>query len=277
MLKQRIATALVLIPLVLWFVLYSSTILFDLVLAAVISIAAYEWAMLSGLSKISRYFYVLVNLLVIFLLWHFQSVLDFSLIIIGISIIWAGTTASLIVQKEPLIKVTAISYYSLVVGLIFLTVAWVSVSQIHAIAVYGPELVLALLILIWVADTSAYFTGRSLGHTKLSVHVSPGKTWEGVIGALVGSAIYGYFLASYQYFEDFSVNPLGLSLLCVVITFISVGGDLFESKVKRQRGVKDSGNILPGHGGIYDRIDSLIAAAPIFLLGLLVISGEVRL
>ena len=180
-------------------------------------------------------------------------------------------------QKEPLQQVTKVSYYSLLSGLIFLLVAWVSISHIHAISVYGPELVLALLILIWVADTSAYFTGRALGRTKLSVHVSPGKTWEGVIGALLGSAIYGYFLASYEYFEGFLVNPFGLSLFCVAITFISVGGDLFESKVKRQRGVKDSGNILPGHGGVYDRIDSLIAAAPIFLLGLFVISGEVKL
>ena len=265
MLKQRILTALVLIPLVLWLVLFADNRIFSYAMMAVIAIAAYEWAMLSGLKGIQQYIYagvVLAGML------FFQQISIFSnlqAVLLVVSIIWISLTLALILRKTPLQPKQDISYKTLVGGLILLLVAWLSVSRIHAIDTHGPQLVLALMVMIWIADTFAYFTGRSIGKHKLSPHVSPGKTWEGVIGGLIGVAVYGYLLSYHPYFEQ--VNAFVLSLLSIVIAFVSVGGDLFESRIKRQRGVKDSGRILPGHGGIYDRIDSLIAAAPLYMLG----------
>ncbi|MEJ2214552.1 MAG: phosphatidate cytidylyltransferase, partial [Gammaproteobacteria bacterium] len=109
------------------------------------------------------------------------------------------------------------------------------------------------------------------GKHKLSPYVSPGKTWEGVIGAFIAVAVLGFVMAEYEFFS--LLNPVLLSAVGVAVAAVSVGGDLFESKIKRERGVKDSGNLLPGHGGVYDRIDSLIAAAPVYLLGIMMING----
>jgi phosphatidate cytidylyltransferase len=136
---------------------------------------------------------------------------------------------------------------------------------------FGAGYVLFLLIMIAAADTGAYFSGRLWGRHKLAPQISPGKTWEGVLGAIAATLVIALSGALW-----FQVEPLYWMMfvgICLLTVLFSIIGDLFESMIKRQKGVKDSGNLLPGHGGVLDRIDSLTAAAPLFLLGLQTLSG----
>jgi phosphatidate cytidylyltransferase len=133
----------------------------------------------------------------------------------------------------------------------------------------SPQLLLGIMVLVWVADSSAYFTGRKFGKHKLAPNISPGKTWEGVIGALIGVSVYVLLV---WIFIDFShlimfVPMILLASWCWV--GLAVIGDLFESAIKRQAGVKDSGALLPGHGGLLDRIDALTSTLPLAALALL--------
>ena len=127
---------------------------------------------------------------------------------------------------------------------------------------YGSCYVLYLILIVWFADSGAYFAGKRWGQRKLADKVSPGKTLEGVAGALLMSSIVSL---AYLFLESMSFLFM---LLCLFTVIVSILGDLFESLFKRQAGIKDSGQILPGHGGILDRIDSLTSAAPIFVMGL---------
>jgi phosphatidate cytidylyltransferase len=136
---------------------------------------------------------------------------------------------------------------------------------LHGLGDTGPYFVLALFVIIWLADSGAYFAGRAFGRHKLSPHVSPGKTWAGVGGAVLATLTAAVLLVWGG--ASSGAGLAGLLLLAVVVTLVSIGGDLWESRLKREAGMKDSGSLLPGHGGMLDRIDSLLAAAPVFGLG----------
>jgi phosphatidate cytidylyltransferase len=142
---------------------------------------------------------------------------------------------------------------------------WTAILVLHDSGDEGPYILLFLLVLIWIADSGAYFTGMRWGKRKLAPIISPGKSWEGVLGGLFGALLCGVFLA--LYYQDKS-GALWLIPISLITVAMSVVGDLFESTLKRRMDVKDSGSLLPGHGGVLDRIDSLIAAAPVFVLGL---------
>lgn len=131
-----------------------------------------------------------------------------------------------------------------------------------AMAALAPLEVLLVLVLVWIADTAAYFVGRAWGRRRLAPSISPGKTWEGALGGLVGAALYAIILAFFTH------RGAGLALVATAVTLgmASIVGDLFESAAKRQAGLKDSGSLLPGHGGILDRIDSATAALPLAAL-----------
>jgi phosphatidate cytidylyltransferase len=144
--------------------------------------------------------------------------------------------------------------------------------QLHQTPAIGSGLVMFLFVLIWVADSGAYFAGRAFGKHKLSPHVSPGKTWEGAFGALLGAVVCGVVLYRFEWFE---LSLVQLVFVCVATAWVSIGGDLFESVMKRQADMKDSGDLLPGHGGVLDRIDSLLAAAPVFLM-LVALAGGLK-
>jgi phosphatidate cytidylyltransferase len=157
------------------------------------------------------------------------------------------------------------------IGWFVLLATWMFLSRLRAF--YGPEMTMYLLILIWLADISAYFTGKKYGKNKLAPDISPGKTIEGLYGALVAGIICGVVI-SLMYGFQFLIAA-DFTLLSVLTVLISIYGDLFFSLAKRLRGVKDSGNLLPGHGGVLDRIDSLIAATPFFYAGVILIYRQV--
>ena len=140
---------------------------------------------------------------------------------------------------------------------------------------HGGWILLYLLTLVWVADTGAYFSGRKFGRHKLAPDISPGKTWEGVAGGIVANLLWMLvvyqMLSHYQIPTGMNLSLLQFLLIGLATSFISVVGDLFESILKREAGVKDSGKLLPGHGGVLDRIDSVIAATPAFVAGLMLV------
>jgi phosphatidate cytidylyltransferase len=136
----------------------------------------------------------------------------------------------------------------------------------------GIAMVLSVLVIVWIADTAAYFAGRAFGRRKLAPHISPGKTWAGVVGALIAVVAVALLVARVWPAGDLFSNRLiaasgaGAALLLAAVVALSVVGDLFESLLKRQAGVKDSSQLLPGHGGVYDRIDALVPVLPLAAL-----------
>jgi phosphatidate cytidylyltransferase len=151
-------------------------------------------------------------------------------------------------------------------GDLILVPAWGALVALHGQEPHGPAWVLFLAALVWLADIGAFFAGRRWGRRKLAVRVSPGKSWEGVAGGVL-AALAGAAVAVVLAGEPLHQVPI-LFVLVVVTVAASVLGDLTESLFKREAGLKDSGGLLPGHGGVLDRIDSLLAAAPVFVLGL---------
>jgi phosphatidate cytidylyltransferase len=149
------------------------------------------------------------------------------------------------------------------VGLIVLLAAWASFHRVHGAGPDGPALIVTGLVIIWSADTGAYFTGRSFGRTPLAPRVSPKKTWEGVAGGVVLATVVGLIAAF-----ALELPLLLLGLTAAAMALISVVGDLGVSMLKRHAGLKDSGVLLPGHGGVMDRFDGVTAALPFFVLGL---------
>lgn len=154
--------------------------------------------------------------------------------------------------------------FGYLLGALVILPTWVAMVALNAVNTW---LMLAVMALVWVADIAAYFAGRAFGRRKLAPNISPGKTWEGVAGAVVGVLVYGSLVLS--------LSPLGgqlplpwpvLALLLLVLTAVSVMGDLFESLLKRQAGIKDSSQLLPGHGGVLDRIDALTSTLPVAAL-----------
>lgn len=149
-----------------------------------------------------------------------------------------------------------------VTGVVVILPTWLALVQLRQLGVVP---LLAVMAVVWLADIAAYFSGRAFGRHKLAPTISPGKTWEGAVGGAMAVVLYGLLFASRlpQVLEE---NRLMLMFLLVVLTVISVLGDLFESMLKRQAGMKDSSNVLPGHGGVLDRIDSLTSTLPLVSL-----------
>jgi len=271
-LQRRILTASLLAPMAIAGVLLLPLPYFALVLGIVISIGAWEWSALAGLSAgVERVAFTISAALVLFLLWLGGVEPWMPWILVLLAVWWFGL--SLYLFRIPRVEMTAGRRpWRLLSAAPVLLGSWLAMVYLHGSSEQGPRLVLFLLVLIWTADIAAYFTGRRWGNTKLAPALSPGKTWAGVYGALAGAALTACVLA---WWFELSPGLAGVAvMLCVATAFISVVGDLYESLIKRRHGVKDSGRLLPGHGGILDRIDSLMAAAPVFALGMLWLEAQ---
>jgi phosphatidate cytidylyltransferase len=156
------------------------------------------------------------------------------------------------------------------VGWVAMVPMWLALVRLQP----TPWALLLVMSIVWIADTAAYLAGKSFGKHKLAPLISPGKTWEGALGALVAVAVYyGAILLLVDSANRYFTPAAGLGVF-VAILVLSVEGDLFESWLKRQAGVKDSGQILPGHGGILDRVDGLTATMPLAALALLAFNGR---
>ena len=226
-----------------------------------IFIAAYEWAALITIIA-TLYKCVLAVVFVVAVVLLSQLDAGFLYVLRQISLaFWLLIVALVIAKPASLLKIPLSQSIMILLGLMVVSLTYVSLSQLRLSFTNGPDLLMYLLLLIWTADSGAYFAGRDFGRHKLAPVISPGKSIEGVVGGLLFCTLLAYFAAGYFLIED----RVAFILLSLVVTFISVYGDLFESLMKRRANVKDSGNILPGHGGVLDRIDSLIAAGPSFV------------
>ena len=267
MLGTRILTAVILIPLVLAALFLLAPLGWGTVSLVVVGIAASEWAHLAGYARSAQTLFVAATLAI--------GVAVLALLAAGDESRWTdvvlatcgAATVFWVIVAPPWLAFRwkpASGIALAIVGWVALTGAWVALVALQA---RSPWLVLAAMAIVWIADTAAYFTGRAFGKHKLAPHVSPGKTWEGVYGALAAVAIYALALTPFAEAAGRSgaLTPLavGIWVACALaLAALSVEGDLFESLLKRNADMKDSGRILPGHGGILDRIDALLAAMP---------------
>jgi phosphatidate cytidylyltransferase len=272
MLWQRVLTALALIPLLVAGILLLDNRTLALILGAMLLVGAYEMARLAGLAtRAAQAAFVGVIAAAMALAWHYLAPDPTEAVQWVMAIWWVLMTLTLVARRSELRRVEGRRPTILLLGALVLVTAWLSIVRLHGAAGQGPALVLYLFVLIWVADSAAYFAGRAFGRRKLSPFVSPGKTWAGAGGALAGAMVSAVVLSTTG-----AAGPLALLpvlALSVLVTAVSIGGDLWESRLKREAGVKDSGSLLPGHGGMLDRIDSLLAAAPVFALGTSLIRG----
>lgn len=267
----RLITAVIALPLVLAAVFYLPADMFALLIGVALTIGAWEWGGFMRIGIAARLLYTVLNAAGFYLLWLLRSDTFLLFMLMEAAALWWLLALLWIVlyprglpQERPR---TALKWG---IGLITLQPAFLALSFLQSMADNGPFRLLGLLIIIWAADTGAYFAGRAFGRTKLAPRVSPGKTWEGVMGGLACSALMA-LLGAWYVFNLAGLAAAGFVILGLVIAGLSVVGDLSESMFKRHAGVKDSGQIFPGHGGMLDRMDSLTAAAPCYLLGLLLL------
>lgn len=259
MLKQRIITAAILIPVFIFLVLKLNSTMFCMVTGIFVILGAFEWSGLMGVKRFPHniIFPIIVAILLVLSLYLYIPTAMYA------SLAW-WITASFLVFIYP--KASNGWGNGVIVrglmGILVLIPAWMAINFIRQVE--GPYALLFLFVLIWGADSAAYFVGKKWGKHKLAFQVSPGKTWQGFIGAILMTVVIA-LLASLLIKTPPHIIP-GVVILSVITVVFSVMGDLFESMLKRREGIKDSGVLFPGHGGVLDRIDSLTAAAPIFVL-----------
>ncbi len=269
-LRSRVVTAVLLAPLAIAGVLGLPTPWFAFALGSVCAFGMVEWARLIGCRGLpAQIGLALLSVAVPMGLWHWRA--DGALrvaIVVGVAwwplaALWLRNYSFGAVERGRNLTLKAAA------GLLTVAPAWAGAVALHALPERGPWWVLFVLVLIWCADIGAYFVGKRYGTTKLAPRISPGKTRAGLWGALATSALYAVPAGFALGHAD---GPLlALVALALVTVVVSVVGDLFESLIKRHSNVKDSGNIFPGHGGVFDRFDSLFAALPVFAAGKLLL------
>jgi phosphatidate cytidylyltransferase len=289
MLLPRILTALVLAAVAVAAVFQLPAVYFSLFLAIIVLLGAWEWAGLTGkhsvLAKLIflftliipmlgiQFWTVLLEILSEVMEWpgvkEYSGVLEW--LVIAPVVFWVINM--LLIRKAPqqMLDLDLKPKYQTFTGWFVLLFAWMFLSKLRAY--YGPEMTMYFLVLIWAADIAAYFTGKKFGKEKLAELISPGKTVQGMYGALLAGALCGIGLGFIYGFPMKIISDF--TLLSTLTVLVSIYGDLFFSLVKRRVGVKDSGSLLPGHGGILDRVDSVIAAIPFFYAGIILIGRSV--
>jgi phosphatidate cytidylyltransferase len=262
---KRVVSALVIAAILLAAVFLLPALGLVGVLSIVLLAAAWEWsALVAGPRPALQVGFILMTLVCSALLWlasrteaSLMACLALALWLWGVALLWLAFAP----QRQSRAAV-------FIAGVVAISVAWMSLTRMTLDFAEGNRWVLYTLLIVWVADSGAYFVGRRWGKAKLVPRISPGKTWAGLWGGLIASAVLAVVVALV-----FHLPIVHLLLLTVVVAGYSVVGDLTESLCKRFAGRKDSGTLIPGHGGVLDRFDSLLAAAPCLLFGLTVIDG----
>ena len=278
MLKQRIITALILAPLAICAILFLPVEQFKIVIAGVVALGAYEWANMSGINgRVAKVTFMTLILLICAVLifavdgqqvWYQGELNSLYKFILGIAAVWWAVSLGMILTYPKYSSAwTENVPIRAAFGILTLIPTWVAVVSLRTNLYevdpfYGASLIFYVLGIVWAADIGAFFVGVKFGKHKLRPNVSPGKSIEGLLGGVMASlAIIAFAALHYQ----FEASRIGLHIVIGVITVaVSALGDLNESMFKRCAGIKDSGKLLPGHGGIMDRIDSLTAAFPVF-------------
>ena len=257
MLRARVITALILLATLLGVLFMVPQPVAVAAFGVVAALAAWEWAGLMRIDQAGRLLYAVV---VGAFCWQVRAVGEpaFLAFWAAAAVFWLGVAAPWLRFRWSMAGNDFLGY---ALGILLIVATWAAMVALHAA---GPWVLVGAMAVAWVADIAAYFTGRAFGRRKLAPNISPGKTWEGVGGAVGGVLAYGLAVAAATEYPAARL-PAAL-LLLVALTAVSVIGDLFESLLKRQAGIKDSSELLPGHGGILDRIDSLMAILPLAAL-----------
>ena len=281
MLLQRVITASVLAPLVVLAIFLLPHVYFSHIWGIIILIAAWEWANLAEVKTVLGKLGFLLVLLIPMVLLHFWTQLlevlaqllnwpdirtysgVIELLLIPAVLFWFWVMLRIRKSGAELLELKLGVGKKLLIGGFVLVMAWLFLSRL--IVYEAPSMTMYFFLLIWAADIAAYFAGKKFGITKLALEISPGKTLEGMYGALAAAVVMGIVFTLAFGFSILSI--IDFVLLSVITVLVSIYGDLFFSAAKRIRGVKDSGTILPGHGGLLDRLDSVIAAIPVFYAG----------
>ena len=266
MLKTRIITAILLVIGFLMALFFTSSFAWSLITLFITVIGVWEWMKLIKLNAqqitISLTGTLIIGLmLVTFSKFSSETILELYadklvLLLLAVSaVFWVVVAPTWLITRKKINQKLFMS----ILGISLLLATWIALIGLHKIS---PLLLLSVLATVWIADSAAYFAGKKFGKHKLAPEISPGKTWEGVMGALFAVTLYGLLLCHFQHLSRWLI--LGLWLIVI----LSVMGDLFESLLKRQSNVKDSSQLLPGHGGVLDRIDGLIPTLPLVLLSI---------
>lgn len=249
------AAALILLPEWLW----------ALFLLPVLAIGGWEWAGLAAYGRVGRFVYgaavAIAAIAIYYLVPAGAAAAKSELWVYGASLLFWVVVAPLWLRGHWKLRDPVVLG---VVGLVLLVPLWLALVRLQA----APWSLLLFMSIVWIADTAAYLAGRTWGHRKLAPRISPGKSWEGVLGAAIALAAYYVLLWLSVPAADRPFTALTGILVFAAILALSIEGDLFESWMKRQAGVKDSGQLLPGHGGILDRIDGLTSTMPAAALAL---------
>jgi phosphatidate cytidylyltransferase len=260
MLRERLITALVLAPLLLWVVVWAPDAVTMTVITCAILLGAWEWAQFCGWNQLwKRSAYVLAIGAASAVAWYIASTPKGLSAVWSVALLWWGCAFGWLAFAPLRIN----KFFAASAGAFVLAPTWLALIKLDRVAERGLSYLLFVLVLVLAADIGAYFAGRAFGRVKLAPRISPGKTWEGVFGGLASSTLVAIAGAYW-----FSLPVVRFVALCLAVAVVSIIGDLTESMFKRHVGLKDSSNLLPGHGGILDRIDSWTAAMPVFALGL---------
>ncbi len=258
MLKLRVITALIAAPSVIAAIFLLPLNAFAAVFLVLAGLGVWEWANLAGIrSIVARVAYVAGYALLAYAVLNSPSL--WSAVFKVIAVFWI--LAAVVVVTFPASGQALVGAVLVPAGYVAFIGAWLALVALQIAG--GPWLILWVLIVVWAADIGAYFAGRSFGRRKLALLVSPGKTWEGAVGGTLLSVLLGSLLgATVPTLHALAPDLWQWIAGSFVVSIVSIFGDLFESALKRARGVKDSGGLFPGHGGMLDRVDSLIAALP---------------